>query len=315
MAAPLVPLHRRLKVRHLELLAALQDEGSLHRVAWKLGMTQPAASKLLLEAEAAVEVRLFERSRQGVLPTASGAALGARARQLLAVLDGSRDELAAVEAGATGLVCAGVSAVAAAVLVPKAITLLRSQGSGIRVRIEEAGAGPLLELLRAGKLDCVLGRALDNDDLSDLAVESLYHQPIVIVARPGHPLLRRSGAPLRWPAALAFEWVLPPPHAPLRRMLASWLTELGLAEPRCGVESVSTLANITLLRESDSLAMLPGDMARHYERARLVKTLPLPFEVRLPAVSLLTRRGEPVGGSLRAFCDALRAVRPAARQP
>jgi DNA-binding transcriptional LysR family regulator len=305
-----IPLHRRLRVRHLELLTALETQASLHRAARELGMTQPAASKLLLEAEAAVGCRLFERSRRGVVPTPAGTALSVRARRLLGLLDGARDELAAIEAGASGLVRVGASAVALSVLVPRAVALLRERSSRVRIRVEEAGSDVLLDGLRAGRLDCVIARVLDTDDTSGFVVQPLVQLPVLTVARPGHPLLRRRARPIDWASALRFEWVLPPPDAPLRRMLASWLAQHDLPEPACALESVSILANVMVVSASDTLAMLPQDTAQHYESLGVVKALNLPFEARLPAVSLLRRRGEPTDVSLEAFVQALQELLP-----
>lgn len=130
----------------------------------------------------------------------------------------------------------------------------------------------------------------------------------MIVARPGHPLLRGRTPQIGWTAALGFEWVLPPPDAPLRHALVSWLAQQNLAEPQCAMESVSILANVTVVRDSNALAMMTRDTAQHYESLGLLKVLHLPFEARLPPVALLLRREEPVGESLNAFCQALRAV-------
>ena len=56
-------------------LAALGEHGSLKHAAEMMGMSQPAASKLLLEAESLVGASLYERTNRGVVPTAAGAAL------------------------------------------------------------------------------------------------------------------------------------------------------------------------------------------------------------------------------------------------
>jgi len=308
------PLHRRLKLRHLELLAALDGGASVHAAARALVVTQPAASKLLREAEAAVGTRLFERSSRGVVATAAGTALIARARRLIASLDGARDELDAVAAGARGLARVGIYAVAAPVLVPRALAWLRARGQPLRVRVEEGGADALLGALREGALDAVIGRVLDSDDTGDFDIEPLYAEPIVVAARPGHALARR-GRRISWPQAAACDWVMPQPNAPLRRVFSAWLARRGLAEPRCLFESVSILANITVVRESDALVMLPSGVAEHYSALGLVRVLPLPFESNLPPVSLLTRRGEPPEPVLAAFAEALRAVRPTRRAP
>jgi DNA-binding transcriptional LysR family regulator len=306
--AAVLPLHRRIKLRQLELLATLGEERSIHRVARRLGMTQPAASKLLREVEAILDTRLFERTRRGVVATSEGIALIARAKRLLRVLDGTQDELAAIRAGARGLVRAGVYAVAAPVLVPAAIAWLRSRDAKIRVRVEEGGPDALLGALRRGDLDCVVGRVLGDDDVSELEVEPLYPEPIVTAVRPGHRLaqVRR----MDWRTAVSADWVLPHPSSPLRRMFGAWLARRGLPEPNPVAESVSILTNVTLIRDSEAMVMLPGGVAAHYAALGLIQVLPLPFTASLPPVSLLRRRGEPLDDATAMFSAALRAVRP-----
>ena len=51
------PTRTRLRVRHFELLVALGAQASVHAAIRALNMTQPAASKLLREAEEAFGAR------------------------------------------------------------------------------------------------------------------------------------------------------------------------------------------------------------------------------------------------------------------
>ena len=291
----------RLRVQHWRLLAALGEERGIHRVARRLGMTQPAASKLLREIEGVFEVSLFERTRRGVVPTASGEAAVDKARVMLGVLEGMRDAFEAIAGGGTGSVSVGVLAVAAPVLLPRAI--LRLDGR-IRVRLEEGTPDTLLAALRRGRLDCVVGRMLEDEASADLAIEHLHDEPVVIACGPKHPLAGRRKLSLKETAE--FPWILPPPGAPLRRTIAEWFSRRGLPLPGCRVESVSILANIALARESDTLVMLPGGVAGQYQRMGLIRVLPLAFES--TRVSVATRRGEPAGAALAALLEAIRAV-------
>ena len=78
MAKPLPSdwfLRSRLKMRHVLLLAAIDEQRSLHKAAAALHMTQPAATKLLADLEALLELRLFERTARGLTPTAHGDSL------------------------------------------------------------------------------------------------------------------------------------------------------------------------------------------------------------------------------------------------
>ena len=66
-------LASRLRFRHLQLLVALRDHGSLHAAAEALSLTQPSLSKMLKEIEVSFGRPLFERSARGVAPTPAGA--------------------------------------------------------------------------------------------------------------------------------------------------------------------------------------------------------------------------------------------------
>ncbi|MCK9507092.1 MAG: LysR family transcriptional regulator [Pigmentiphaga sp.] len=93
-------IRSRLRLRHLDLLEALHTLRSVHKAAAQLGMTQPAASKLLVELEDAFGVPLFTRSHRGITPTPYGTALVQKVGVLLADLDGAREEIAALTRGA-----------------------------------------------------------------------------------------------------------------------------------------------------------------------------------------------------------------------
>lgn len=85
MAKPLsdAALLMRLRTRQLLLLEALGRESQLGRAAAELGMSQPAATKLLQQAEAAIGTALFIRRARGMEPTPAGEAIIRFARQSL----------------------------------------------------------------------------------------------------------------------------------------------------------------------------------------------------------------------------------------
>ena len=68
-------LQRALTLRHMRLLIALEEMRQVGRVATALSISQPAVSKALAEIESGIGVPLFERTPNGMLPTAHGACL------------------------------------------------------------------------------------------------------------------------------------------------------------------------------------------------------------------------------------------------
>src|SRR5437762_2951073 len=74
---------RRLKLRHFSVLIAVIEHGSMAKAAESLAITQPVISKAIADLEGIVDVRLFERTSEGVEPTLYGRALYKRGVGLL----------------------------------------------------------------------------------------------------------------------------------------------------------------------------------------------------------------------------------------
>lgn len=73
-----------LELRHLRVVCAIADAGSVGRAAAQLGYSQPAVSTQLRRIERHLGEPLFERGPSGVRPTRYGAEVVARARDVLA---------------------------------------------------------------------------------------------------------------------------------------------------------------------------------------------------------------------------------------
>ena len=73
-----------LEVRHLRVLCAIADTGSLHRAARQLGVAQPSLSTQLRRIELELGGVLFLRERTGCRPTPLGLVVLGRARPLVA---------------------------------------------------------------------------------------------------------------------------------------------------------------------------------------------------------------------------------------
>ena len=96
------PAWLRLRTRQLLLVARLGDERHLGRAAAAMGISQPAATRLLQELEDTLGAPLFTRGARGMQPTPGGEVLLRYARQLLNDLGATRRELAALAAGLHG---------------------------------------------------------------------------------------------------------------------------------------------------------------------------------------------------------------------
>ncbi|ADB33066.1 transcriptional regulator, LysR family [Kribbella flavida DSM 17836] len=81
-----------LELRHLRIVCAVADAGSITKAAAALGLAQPALTAQLQRIERLLGGPVFERDRAGIRPTPLGDLVLTRARLLLPALSGLREE-------------------------------------------------------------------------------------------------------------------------------------------------------------------------------------------------------------------------------
>lgn len=298
-------LRSNLKLRHLQLLVALDQFRHLGRAAEFLAVTQPAVSKTLAEIERMLDMTLFERSTRGTEPTAAGVSMVRFARSVLAGFERTRDEMAAEASGTRGRTSVGAMVVATPMLLARAVEQLKARSAQTTVLVEEGDLTRLLPKLRMGELDLFVGRLEPGYASPDLETEALYDEPMVAVVRPGHALLAQ---PASWQALADMPCVMPPPWASLRVKLEQQFFAHGLHPPADLVESASFLSQISFLHQRGAVAFMARGVAQHFAQQGLVAVLDLPVPIDLPPVGLITLRGQPMTATTRLLVECLRAV-------
>lgn len=81
-----------LELRHLRIIRAIADSGSVSKASTQLGVAQPALTAQLKRLERSLGGTLFERDRTGARPTPLGEMVLARARVLLPAVKELQDE-------------------------------------------------------------------------------------------------------------------------------------------------------------------------------------------------------------------------------
>lgn len=183
-------LDGRLKFRHLILLIAVYEHGSVVRAAESLHLTQPAATRTLHELEALADLPLFVRVPRGMRPTVYGEALTEHARAVVAEIRRAGDHLTGLRQGLDGTVTVGTLLAGANVLLPRAVAGLKRERPRLTVVVREGTPDVLHPALLAGELDVIVGRVGSTPTEGDgLRQRKLYREPIRLAVRSGHPLL------------------------------------------------------------------------------------------------------------------------------
>lgn len=273
-------IRANLKLRHLQLLVALDDLRHVGRVAAHLNVTQPAVSKMLAAVEQGMGVPLFERTARGLEPTEHGVCLIRHAREILGQLADAHAELTDISEGRLTRVSLGVLPSTAAALVPQLVARLEAEPGDVAISVREGTMDTLLPVLRAGELDLVVGLLPERRLGVEFATELLYNDPTVTVVRHGHPLA--GAAAPAWDQLAGFPLVLPPEGSLIRGTIDNFMAENQVRLSRRHLESVSTLTIVGVLQRTDSIGFLPRELARHFEAQGVLAVLPL----ELPKVSM-----------------------------
>lgn len=280
-------LRSNLKIKHLQLLVALDQFRHLGRAAEYLRMTQPALSKSLAEIERLFDLPLFLRSTRGTEPTDHGQAVVRFARTVLADYERAQEELAAVTSGAAGRVRVGAMVVATPELLTGAVQRLKAASALTTVAVEEGDLTRLLPRLRVGELDLIVGRLEPGYAAPDLATEPLYEEAMCIVCRADHPLALLPRGP-GWQALAAQPWVMPPLWASSRIKLNQLFYRAGLQPPSDLIETASFLQTLVFLRERGAMGFVAAAVGHFLERESLARVLPVATPIELPPVGLIT---------------------------
>ena len=183
-----------LSARQLEAVLAVAEYGSFIAASARLRISQPALTRTIKRVEAALGVRLFERSTRHVQITPAGREFVAVAERLLNDLRltvRNLREVAEEQRGRLTLSC--IMSVASGVL-PLLLATYRADRPGIEIQVREGVHGSVLEDVRSGGADLGLSYV---DDLPD-AVEGipLQRETFSVVVPKRHRLAARQSLAL-----------------------------------------------------------------------------------------------------------------------
>jgi LysR family pca operon transcriptional activator len=298
-------LDQRLKFSLLRVAHALDVHGSLLKASAALGLSQPALSRSLAELEAIVDARLFERHARGVRPTEAGVVLIRLARRVLAEIGRAEDSLDALGAAGGGTVAVGVLPVAAVGVLPGALIRLKAAHPGLKVRLHQGRMEDLLPLLAAREIDLVVGRLYAPGVPDGHARETLWEEPISILARAGHPVFERGG-PVTAEILRRYDLALPTVSQRVGQEIDQLLALLGLA-PDAALRSSSYGFIREMLLATDHISVMPRSMMVGDLLRGTLRVVPLPVPAPPRPAGLVLPADPPPSPAVAAFIEALRA--------
>lgn len=239
--------------RQLQLFVAAAERLNLSQAAEAMGLSQPGLSKSLHKLQHQLGVRLYTTRGRGIELTEAGRALLQHCRVLETQLADARATLAGIASGVIGHARVGAGPAWISRHLPDAIAAILATHPKLRFTVEAGYPERLVGRLRQGELDVVIGALPQNRADPDLRYQRLTSDTIGVIARAGHPLLRRPNRALADYAVCS--WALPNRAELLRQRLDKVFQGAGLGEARTAIESDSLSLLLATLRLTDCLGL------------------------------------------------------------
>ena len=175
---PIPQMLNRLRMRQVALLLAIGESGTLRKASAELGMSQPAATKMVQELEATLGHRLFERVGRGQKLTSAGSSVLRHFRGMHGSFESMGRELTELRLGSTGRVSIGSIMAPSPTLLTQAIIALKKEYPLLSVDVVLDTSDKLFEMLREGVLDIAIGRIRDAHHSDDYDFKPLENEEL-----------------------------------------------------------------------------------------------------------------------------------------
>lgn len=172
-------------LRQLRTILAVHRTGRIVTASKELGLTQPAVSLQLRDAEAIAGTTLFDRTSDGMRPTAAGFAVIEAALSIEDRLRELADEVTAIAGGKKGRLRLGVVSTAK-YFAPSLMAAFMKEHPEIEMTLWVGNRAETIESLRDHKVDV----ALMGRPPREVPVRAAFfgEHPFVIIAPASHPL-------------------------------------------------------------------------------------------------------------------------------
>ncbi len=293
----------RVKYRHLQTFVEVARQGSVVKAADSLSVSQPAITKTIRELEEALGAVLFERDGRGIRITRPGEVFLRHAIASLTALRQGIDSVSREEIDNVPPVRIGALPTVSTRIMPRAMTLFLSEQTRSRIKIVTGENAVLLEQLRMGDLDLVVGRLAAPEKMTGFSFEHLYSEKVLFVVRAEHPLL--AGGPV-YANLGSYPVLMPTRGSIIRPFVDQFLIANGAATLPTQIETVSDSFGRAFVRMSDAIWIISSGVVAGDIEDGLLVALPIDTGETRGPVGLTLRADMPLSLPLSIVIQTIR---------
>lgn len=278
------------RFRHMQVMVAIAEMGSLRRAADSIGLSQPAVSKVVADLEALLGIALFRRHARGVVPTEGCRELLVLARQTVNGVASAAEAVAARTRLGEGTVRVAGTVAAINGLLVQWLPRFIEAAPDVQVQVWEGRVDDVLLAAARGEVDLVLCR---RPGLVPVGWEfcELLADEFKVFCSPCHRLLRRKRVSLS--DLMKQRWLPGHAGAASRAWLERLARDAGQELQICELLTLLPTTNWSLLRRSELLMLAPASVFQPYLSAGELATIALPQPLPFDPLGMMLRTEAP----------------------
>ena len=246
-------------LKQLEYFSRVAELGSFTRAAYILGIAQPALSRQVRLLEVELRQALLLRNGRGVTTTEAGKLLLEHCRGILHQVALAREELGSVRGALAGHVSIGLPPSLSKLIAVPLIKVFRAQLPQAQLTLTEGFSVPMVEGLRAGRMDIAL--LYNPTPAPDLEISVLHEEALVLISAKG--TLTTSKTNIGLAAVAALPLIIPSRPNAFRILIDSEMMRIGY-KPNITLEIDGLNAILDLVKEGLGHAVLPAYTLRNF---------------------------------------------------
>jgi LysR family transcriptional regulator for metE and metH len=178
------------EMRHLLLVRAVAESGTLTQAGVTLHLTQSALSHQLRDIESKLGARLFHRDGRRLTLTSAGETLLDTAKDVIARMERCEDAIAQQKDDGRGLLRITTECYTCYHWLPPVLKQYQKAHPLVEVRIDVGATDRPMAALLEGQVDVALVSEKPRD--RRVARKTLFYDEYLVVMHPGHPLAMRT---------------------------------------------------------------------------------------------------------------------------
>lgn len=242
-----------MELRTLHYFTVVAQELNITRAAEKLNMSQPPLSNQIKALEEELGVQLFIRGKRRLELTEEGGLLLRRAVQIQELADKTRQEIASLREGMTGVIYLSMVEGRAPFLAARWIAGFREEFPLVRYNLWNGSSDDVLDRLHKGLADlAVIAAPYDTEHLEGFPVG---REPWIAMLHPDHPLAQPIGDAIPL-SSLVGEPLIVPSRKSRVDAIRRWFGEVG-AEPHILCEMSNYMDAAALTSQGVGISIFP----------------------------------------------------------